>query len=189
MKPVTRVLLVSFVASLFIGLAFVSDQPVWASAATQVPDPGAFQALFEVNPAAKGRKVVGTLSIVYTSPRDGETDECANEGSPTVDMYIAIRAKRRDTADLQVAGLLERGVCYFLFGPGTKQNDAVKRAITEQLLPKLFPAGFTSFQVKNVENFVQDEANDIETEPFFLMTDFTLAVVTPKSKGGHDDKD
>ena len=172
MKPVTRVLFVSLVASLLIGLTVVSDQPVWASAGTQVPDPGA---LLGVNPSAPGKKVIGTLSIFYTVVSESSST-CADFGGVEVDMRVAMRAKRADAAELRSEGEVIRGQCYFNL---TAQRNAILSLIGSQLLPKLFPNGFTSFAAKDVDNLVQDENGQgtTDADPFFMMTDFTLGVV------------
>ena len=57
--------------------------------------------------------------------------------------------------------------------------NAILSLIGSQLLPKLFPNGFTSFAAKDVDNLVQDENGQgtTDADPFFMMTDFTLGVV------------
>ena len=165
MKAAKRLLL----ASLFAGLTLVTTQSLWAASATQVPDPGE---LLQANSNAPGTKVFGTVSIFYTFNATQITD--CNDLGGTVDMHIAIRARKGGTADTHTAGKIVRQVCYF---PIIPQRTVVMNLIRDVLLQKFFTS-FVSFDLKNADNLFQDEAGDgSDNDPYFLMMDFTLAVV------------
>lgn len=147
-------------------LAFAPADSVWAVSGTQVPDPGV---LLQANPTASGMKLYGKLSIFYTF----SATPISCPGGPdnrTVDMHIAIHAWQGTMKNFHTAGQLVQQKCYLSFTP---QRLAVTELINTVLMPKF---GFSTFELKDADNLVQDENGDGgRSNPFFMMMDFTLA--------------
>ena len=144
-------------------LALTPSGSAWAASASQVPDPGA---LLQANPSAPGAKIHGNLSISYTLL--APTSAC--NPSPTVDMHIALQGWQGSPSTARTAGQIVRSQCYFSINA---QRTAVNTVIQTQLLPKF---GYTTFELKDVDNLVQDENGaGTDASPWFLLMDFTLA--------------
>jgi len=159
-----------FVACLFVVLAALSAHPALATTSSQVPDPGV---LLQANASAPGTKVFGTVSIFYTLS-GAQLSQCADLGG-TVDLNISMRALKSQSADPHTAGRIVRSVCYGVIAP---QRTAVLNLVNDVLLPRIFPSGFSSFALKSADNLLQDESGTgADDNPFYLMMDFTLAVV------------
>lgn len=146
-------------------LALTPAGSAWAASASQVPDPGV---LLQTNPSAPGAKIHGNLSIFYTVVAN--IPACANAGSPTVDMHIALQGWQGTPSTARTAGQLVRSQCYF---SPSAQRAIVVGVIQSQLLPKF---GYATFELKDVDNLFQDENGaGTDASPWFLLMDFTLA--------------
>lgn len=147
-------------------LAFAPAGSAWAAAASQVPNP---DDLLLANPNAKGARIHGQLSIFYTLSANVKP-LCENGGSPTVNMHVAIEGWQGIRSNAHTVGQLIRRQCYFDI---VAQKEKINTLIQNQLLPKF---GYTTFELKDAENLVQDEGNEgTDESPWFLMMDFTLA--------------
>lgn len=144
-------------------------QSTWAAAATQVPDPGL---LLQANPNASGTKIFTKLTIFYTL----SAVQAGCPGSPiepTVDMHISIHAWQGNSNNGHTAGVQVFNKCYLTFNGSGHQREVVSTLIHDVLLPKF---GFTTFELKDVDNLVQDEnGTGVPSNPFFMMADLTLA--------------
>lgn len=147
-------------------LAFAPAGSAWAAGTSQVPDPSD---LLTTHPDARGAKIHGQLSIFYTLSANVKP-LCENQGSPTVNMHIALQGWQGNNSNVHTAGQLIRRQCYYDM---VAQQKAVEDLIQSQLLPKF---GYSTFLLKDADNLVQDEGNEgTDASPWFLMMDFLLA--------------
>jgi hypothetical protein len=85
-------------------------------------------------------------------------------------MHIALQGWQGTPSTARTAGQIVRNMCYFGINA---QRTAVINVIQTQLLPKF---GYTTFELKDADNLVQDEAGaGTDASPWFLLMDFTLA--------------
>ena len=169
MKSLSKLLFLSVVAGLLVGLTVMPDQRAWAVSSSQVPNPGDF---FAADPNAPGRQVNGTLNIFYVVV-DFFSEDCS--GAPKADMHVNMRATKSGDKKTEVTvGKTFHGVCYL---EPEAHGGQIKAFIDAELIPKLFPNPINASTLKYVQNLVQDaEGAGTDANPFFVMTDFTVVV-------------